>query len=101
MDRTSKVGHEQLGESEKLGLAMKKGLHQVSLESGTYITGDQRAAYRGNSTIFKGIPGLILLAWGQWFCTLPSSHSSKLAGESSGPTCTIRSKSQDSYHQEE
>ena len=93
MDRTSKVGHEQLGESEKLGLAMKKGLHRVSLESGTYITGDQRAAYRGNSTIFKGIPGLILLAWGQWFCTLPSSHSSKLAGESSEPKGTLKSES--------
>ena len=41
----------------------------------------------------KGITGFILLARERWFCTLPSSHSSKSAGERSGPTDTFRGES--------
>ena len=41
----------------------------------------------------KGITGFILLARERWFCTLPSSHSSKSVGERSGTTGTFRGES--------
>ena len=47
----------------------------------------------GERTLCKGGPALILLARERWFCTLPSSHSSKSAGERSGPTGTFRVES--------
>ena len=52
-----------------------------------------RRAQPDKRTLCKGGPALILLARERWFCTLPSSHSSKLAGERSGPTGTFRVES--------
>ena len=52
-----------------------------------------RRAQPDKRTLCKGGPALILLARERWFCTLPSSHSSKSAGERSGPTGTLKLES--------
>ena len=56
-----------------------------------------RRAQPDKRTLCKGGAALILLARERWFCSLPSSHSSKSAGERSGPTGTLKLESHGTF----